>query len=578
MQLVKLSSSISNFKTVNFKNGLNFIVGERTNPEIYNSKDSYNGVGKSLIIELIHFCLGSNKVKIFSEKLKDEYFILDIQVNSTNLSLKRICNDKQDLYINDKFYKQAEFTDYLTRLVFPGVENIAGLSFRSLISRFIRRYKENYTKYYNYIKKEQEYNRLLANSYLLGLNTKIVEEKKELKDSFTSMSNAKKSIKNDKLLKDYFTGKKDVKFHLTELKDKKEKLVNKLSEFKVADNYDTLQEQANELSHQRNKLNNEKYIVTSKINKIDKSLNKEIQLSLTDVKSVFEELHFIIPEKINVSLEEVNHFHESMISNREKTLSKQKDILISKLEDLNKRITESSNKLNDLLKYLGKHGALEEYNSLTNQLSDVESSINKIEDYNNLVKKYEIELSENKKQKEDNKIQVKEYLESIESHLDDLMNTFRKYSKQFYENKTSGLSIRGNYKNNKISWDIHADIEGDSSDGINEVLIFCFDLTMFTANESIVNFLFHDSRLFSNMDPRQKYTLLKIADKYVKENNIQYISSWNEDMIKSMKEIISDEDYKFVTDIIKNNTILTLKDDHESNKLLGMQLDLPYDK
>lgn len=578
MRLVELSSSIKGFKTVKFKEGLNFIIGERTNPEVYNSKDSYNGVGKSLIIELIHFCLGSNKIKIFTEKIRDEIFVLTIKVNSNDISLKRICNDNQDLYINDELYKQKEFTDYLTKLIFPEVENVSGLSFRSLISRFIRRYKENYTKYYNFIKKEQEYNRLLANSYLLGLNTQIVEQKKELKESFTSMTNAKKSIKNDKMLKDYFTGKKDVKFHLTELKDKKEKLKNKLSNFKVAENYNNLQEQANEFSQQRNLLNNNKYLLTNKIKKIEKSLNKEIQLSLDDVKSVFQELNLIIPEKIKVSLEDVNDFHESMIINREKTLRKQKEKLSSELNEINQKIEESSLKLNELLKYLGKHGALEEYNSLTNQLSDIENSIKKIEDYNELVKKYEIELSENKKQKEDNKISVKEYLESTENHLDELMNIFRRYSKQFYENKTSGLSIRGNYKDNKISWDIHADIEGDSSDGINEVLIFCFDLTMFTANESIVNFIFHDSRLFSNMDPRQKYTLLKIVDDYVKENNIQYISSWNEDMIKSMKDIISDENYHFVTEIIRNNTILTLKDDHESNKLLGMQIDLPYDK
>ena len=55
MRLVSLTSNLNEFHSVNFKNGLNLIIGERTNPEIENIKDSYNGVGKSLIIELIHF-------------------------------------------------------------------------------------------------------------------------------------------------------------------------------------------------------------------------------------------------------------------------------------------------------------------------------------------------------------------------------------------------------------------------------------------------------------------------------------------------------------------------------------------
>ena len=44
------------FKTVELKPGFNVILAERTKEST--KKDSRNGLGKSTLIEIIHFCLG----------------------------------------------------------------------------------------------------------------------------------------------------------------------------------------------------------------------------------------------------------------------------------------------------------------------------------------------------------------------------------------------------------------------------------------------------------------------------------------------------------------------------------------
>ncbi|MFM6726441.1 MAG: DUF2326 domain-containing protein, partial [Dolichospermum sp.] len=46
------------FKTVNFRPGLNVVLADRT--EESGIRDSRNGLGKSTLIEIIHFCLGGN--------------------------------------------------------------------------------------------------------------------------------------------------------------------------------------------------------------------------------------------------------------------------------------------------------------------------------------------------------------------------------------------------------------------------------------------------------------------------------------------------------------------------------------
>lgn len=579
MQLVSLTCNQPGFHTIHFKNGLNFIVGERTDPSVKDPKDSYNGVGKSLVIELIHFCLGSNKIKAFSEKLEGYEFGLKFSVGEKVHSITRSCDGDQTPALNGKKYnKLSEFTRELERIVFPAISNISGLSFRSLIARFIRRYKKNYTSYDGFVKNEQPYSQLLNNSYLLGLEVRIAEMKKNIKEGSAVLTSAKKSLHSDKLLLEYFKGAKDIKFQISELKETKATLEGRLKDFKVAENYTDIQNRANELSEFKKKLLNDKYFIELNLKKARLSSEKSISLSVDDVKKMYLEAKQVLPENIIRDAYEVEEFHKNLVANRHNTMVRQIIKFESELETIDTKISETTLELDRHLKYLNEHGALTEYVALTEDYSRTVEQLNKFNDYNRLIDDYEVELSKKKKENEDNKIAIKKYLSETSNQQDKLMKKFKSFSKQFYENKTSGLSVNGNYKNNKIAWDIHADIEGDSSDGINEVLIFCYDMTVFTIGNHSVKFLFHDSRLFSNMDPRQKYTAIMLAQALTKDGTMQYISSWNEDMITAIKEMVTDSDYNNLVQLVKENTILTLKDDKPENKLLGVKLDIPYDK
>ena len=54
MRLIRLSANRESFKPVMFnETGLTLIVGSKTK-----GGETYNGVGKSLIVALLHFCLG----------------------------------------------------------------------------------------------------------------------------------------------------------------------------------------------------------------------------------------------------------------------------------------------------------------------------------------------------------------------------------------------------------------------------------------------------------------------------------------------------------------------------------------
>ena len=52
-----VSANQKSFKTVHFEPGFNVVLADRTKDST--KKDTRNGLGKSTLIEIIHFCLGA---------------------------------------------------------------------------------------------------------------------------------------------------------------------------------------------------------------------------------------------------------------------------------------------------------------------------------------------------------------------------------------------------------------------------------------------------------------------------------------------------------------------------------------
>ena len=76
------------FKDIEFQAGFNVILAERTKEST--KKDSRNGLGKSTLIEIIHFCLGGNKGETLKKaELKDWSFTLDLDLGNKRYSITR---------------------------------------------------------------------------------------------------------------------------------------------------------------------------------------------------------------------------------------------------------------------------------------------------------------------------------------------------------------------------------------------------------------------------------------------------------------------------------------------------------
>ncbi len=391
MYLNKLSANMMGFHTIKFKDGLNFIVGRRENPAMKDLKETYNGLGKSLTIDIIHFCLGSNKIDAFKENLQGWIFTLEFTIKGEKYVVSRSCDEQNNVILNGEKTSLKKYNKIMQEKVFDlnDDKKIDYLTFRSLISRFIRRYKSSYNKYDIYVSQETDYQKSINNRYLLGLSAELIQNKMKLKKEIEQLGSTKKTVEKDAVLKEYFVGNEDLDIQITDLKDEIKEVENKIRSFKVAENYKDMQLKADGIAHEKKEILNRLVIIENSIRKIDKSLKIKSDIQLESILQVYKEAQVVFEDKVVKNLEQVTEFHNKLLQNRQQRLENQKNSMINERLSLEQKAQEYGNELDKLMYFLGSHGALEEYTAINDRLSELKLRLEKATDYKNLLETYE---------------------------------------------------------------------------------------------------------------------------------------------------------------------------------------------
>lgn len=575
MQLVKVYSNKESFRTVNFQlNKPNFILAKQKNVNLNESGKTYNGVGKSLLVRIIHFCLGASTkdYSSFCSKLSGWEFSLDFKVGIKNYTATRRVDEPDKILFENELIGLDKFKNRMEKICFLIPENTAYLSFRSLIPFFIRPKKASYIDCMKPGKTGSEYQSLLYNSFLIGLDINLAEKKYNLKKEQERIKKLEKNFREDSLLKDFFTGNKDIKLALVELDEEIEKNERNLKNFQVADNYQEIQNKADEVEQNLFNINNEIILLSNSIRSIESSLQVKPTMSKNEIETIYEEASISFSDSLKKTLGEVEEFYKKLVENRIRRLSEQKNEFTLQL---NKKIEESVSLkkiLDELLMYLGNHQALDLFVSMSNKIGNLKAEKENLDRYQVL----QAEYKKKARQIEKDMIEISEltdqYLQEIEESTNNIRIFFRTLSKEFYPNSVAGLTIITNDGENQLAFNIDPRIESDGSDGISNVKLFCYDLTLlfFGRNHSI-DMIFHDSRLFDGVDERQKAVMFKIIHKYFDNNKKQYNATINQNQLNEIKGLLSEEEY---VEIIEKNIILTLTDENDDEKILGVKIDL----
>ncbi|MCL6374103.1 DUF2326 domain-containing protein [Pectobacterium versatile] len=562
MKLIRLTCDQPTFHPVYFNDsGLTLIIGDSSKEK----EGSSNGVGKTLVLGLVHHCLGANADKKLSSAVPDWWFSLLFSHNGTEYLVSRTGNGKKIL-LNDKPISLKAYKDLLDKCgIFNLNNNIPYLSFRSLFKRFSRYTRDDCINPAR-TTKEQDFDALLRTAFLLGIDHTLILSKRNNKKDLDKVSQSLKNWQQDDILKDMFRAGSQPKVRYEWLEREIPRLQGELNAFQVHEKYRAIEEETNSLTKMVRELEKNKNIIEFKINNIERTLLSHPDISREDLLELYSGLQEIFKPETLVHFETVENFHNSLSFNRKKRLEKDKVKLLSELEILQFNITETSMLRDSNLQSLHGKRALDEYAIIARQLAEFEEEKIRLNDYLN----FSANLQEKAQKLRERKVEQDRLAVDYASTnpLSEYDKIFAELAEIMYPRVPAGIVLDVNTGDNQIRYDLSIQIEGDDSDGINDARILCFDWLVFMFGENhAMNMLWHDNRLFADIDPGVRSRWFAFVNQSAKLCGKQYIATLNTENFQAMAATLSDQQMKELASQI----VLTLRGDKPENKLLGIQ-------
>lgn len=526
MRLIQLSSSDKRFKPLVFHPGLNIIVGQKILKD--DKKKTSNGIGKSLSLICIDFMLGkgnqSKEVKKLKEIMKQENITLSL-IFEHNENIYHVQRAHDSSYINEvRCENEKEYKDFLNNLLID-----KEYSFREIFPRFFRTDKTSYTDAVKQIFSEDAYKNNLINAYLLGLDLEYLKAKSKLK------------VKNDRL-KVLINELKEIQKNIDkekeiEFEEKLKRIEKDLASFEIAEDFNELKKEADILTGEIQKIRNQIAFfnreIRNKQNIID--VNKQTEIDISKIEYMYKEAEFFLTKEVLAHINSVKEFHETLFKNRRNKAHKDIEILNKKIEEIKSREVNLDLRRSEIFKYLENKGALEEYHVLNKEKDNVVSYLNEIQRNQKALMSFKKEHADIKIEIDKFKRDLIELEDRIKERIEFLKKSFREISEEHYDDKPGYLDIEinNNFLTEKL-YNIIPIITGDSSDGINEMKIFIYDMLIYKLNSTLIGFIGHDNRLFDMVDERQ----IAKAFNYVSNNLSQYICSISDTKIDEVRKHI----------------------------------------
>ncbi|WP_300393763.1 DUF2326 domain-containing protein [uncultured Psychrobacter sp.] len=570
MKLIKLSCSEPSFRTIEFNSsGLSIILGTKSESS---TNSSTNGVGKTQALRLVHFCLGAKSTGLIAETLKHAVptwkFKLDFSINNTVYSICR-SGDSKYLTLDEKDISYKALLEWLnSNGVFPNINNHKNISFRSLFKRFARVEREDSLDPLK-LSSEQGIVPLINNAYLLNLDLTLIERKSSLKKKIEANNVLLKSLKQDSYLIDALKSTDNPVKRKSELEDEIDSLEKSLERFSIADDYHEIENETNQLT---SKIQDTQLQISSlqfKVENINKSLKQNPDISSEQLLRLYKGVEQIFRPESLAHFETVQAFHNDLTINRINRLTKEKIEIQSKILALEKSLLDLS-KLRDsnLLLLKNKH-ALDEYLALASKLTHYKEELSHIEKFLTFADEIKLQNIELKKQILDVISSSLEYQNT--EPLKNISNKYQEITKRIYPNLHSGIYLESNESDkNMLTYEITVELPTDSSEGVADVKVLAYDWAVFNNGFHNLQILWHDNRLFADIDPEELAKWFEtVLHDLSKSNDKQYILSININNFEDMQKYLSPK----VRKQINKSIVITLLGDNPANKLLGRNFD-----
>lgn len=581
--IVGIRANKDTFKPVSFKAGLNVVVAQRL--ESSERRDTRNGLGKSTLIDIMHFCLGSAARKgqgVVIEALSDWIFVLDLVLDGNPISASRSVGNPSEIRIiadtDISGWSLAPRRDMLTGEYVLAVDEWVTLlgtqlfnlpfrdstakyqpSFRSLISYFIRRGKDAYSNPFEHYRKQSEGDKQVNTTFLLGLAWQDASEWQVLRDRQKRVESLLgKAAQQD--LADIFGSRGELEVAKVRLENRAQQEAQGLETFRVLPQYRRLESRANILTEEIHRATNANIADTRLLDFYRASVADEQEPSLEEVSQVYSDAGVALPGIVLKRLEDVQQFHKQLVENRRQFLNSEISRLERTIGDRNQRTQTAIDERAQLLDVLRTHGALEEYTQLTQLHSQTLAEIHELETRIDMLRKLEDERARLRLDMAQLEQRARLNYEVLRAQRSRAIEIFNSNSETLYSAPgTLAIDIGPN------GYQFRVEIERSGSTGIENMKVFCYDLMLaelWAEQTPSPCLLVHDSLIYDGVDERQRALALELAARKAEQNNYYYICTLNSDMIP-WDDFSSDFDFN-------SYVVLELADAGPAGRLLGI--------
>ncbi|MDM1380880.1 DUF2326 domain-containing protein [Myroides marinus] len=517
---LRIENKFGLVRQIPFHKGLNLIVDETIEK---NKKSTGNNVGKTTVLRLVDFCLGSSGKNIYQDSEFREQenntikaFLIDtevvvelILVDDLDFPLESIIIRKNFLKYKKKIQEingkkinnDTEFDIKLKQLIFN--TNVEKPTFKQIISKNIRDEKNkltNIVKVLNPYTRLEEYEALFL--FWLGINTDTHNQKELLVKDKTREENFQKRLKKEGELS-------LIEQQLELVNSKIEELQLIKVNFYFNESFETQLTELSEIKLNLAKLSTEYSRMTMRHELILESKeeleNEKTNIDINQIGLLYSKASKLIPS-LQVSFEETVNFHNDLLDEKIKYITSELPLLIENLKTLSKKISSLRRREKELSEFVSASEYSDDYDKIILELNSFFEKKGNLEEK----KKFWITSHERLMRINDELELINTSINSKDSIIQQRITVFNKYFTKISSQLYGEEYLLSTQKSEKGYDLIVTNIEGNPSTGKKKGQIAAFDFAYILFAEEldlkIIHFIMHDQ--LENMHDNQLSTIL----------------------------------------------------------------------
>lgn len=549
IKLLKLYSEPEVFETIVFEDGVNIILGEKSDANTTRGRKT-NGVGKSMSIEFINFCLfkkySDSRIRLIPDEVfSDDVLIkLDLQIGKEEITIIRSKGEQNRpiLKKNEKtivFESVDEAQRYLKDLLYNDFNEVVLPNFRELISPLIRDEKSEFKtilECFDVSKKIPV--SVVPHLYFLNISLviyrKVQETIKKIEQYKNVSTNAKKEVTNGNQKKI-----NDVRAELNALNDEVQKMNDAIESFRSNEAFNSIEKDLVGLESLLDKLRVRQKAIKYEIQRI-KSLPKPEDIDSSEIELIYNQFKQGLGELIVKSLQETLGFKTKIETFQRSLINQRASDLQNELYEITEQIRGLDEQYGEKLRIIDQKGVLK---NLKNSLKIYNQKNQEYSKRIGLFKEYEHAEKEKKTlflKKTQEILELDNEIDEKKNILNSFLTTVLSIHELIMGNKECSFTIETvNSKTSKQIVKIELRIYDDGSHSVDRTKVFIYDMALLFnqhTRKRHPGLLIHDNIFDVDQDTLVQ-SLNFLAMQEGKYQDFQYILTLNRDKIEHEEDL-----------------------------------------